>query len=275
VTVVEREAHVLSSLDPDMAHLVEGELERKGVRVLTGRVAKRIGATSSGRVESVELQTGALRIPADIVFVDVGVVPRVELAARAGIRIGASGAIAVSDRMETSIPAVYAAGNCVETLHLVSGRAAPIPLGTVAAKQGRIAGENLAGRRSRFAGALGTSIVRVFDVTASSTGLSSSEAERAGFRPVSAVIEGKFRAHYFGGAPATVKVLAERGSGRFLGAQIVGSAEGAIRIDVVATALTAGMTVEAAAQLDLAYAPPVGALWNPILIAMNQLAREL
>lgn len=275
VTLVERESHVLPSLDPDMARLVERELEQKGVRVLTGRAIKRIATGSSGRVESVELATGSLRIPADVVFLDVGVAPRVELAASAGIRLGSSGAIAVSEHMETNVPAVYAAGNCAETLHLVSGRAAPIPLGTVAAKQGRIAGDNLAGRRSRFRGALGTSIVRVFGVTASSTGLSSTEAERSGFRPVSSVIEGKFRAHYFDGAPATVKIVAERGSGRLLGAQIVGSAEGAIRIDVLATALTARMTVTDAAQLDLAYAPPVGALWNPILVALNQLAREL
>jgi CoA-dependent NAD(P)H sulfur oxidoreductase len=275
VTIVERESHVLPSLDPEMARLVERELERNGVRVLTGRVTRRIAATSAGRVESVELATGSLRIPADVVFLDVGVAPRVELAANAGIRLGTSGAIAVSEQMETNVPAVYAAGNCAETLHLVSGRAAPIPLGTVAAKQGRVAGDNLAGRRSRFAGALGTSIVRVFGVTAASTGLSSTEAERSGFRSISAVIEGKFRAPYFGGAPATVKISAARDNGRILGAQIVGSAEGAAGIDVLATALTARMTVSDAAQLDLAYAPPAGALWSPILVAMNQLAREL
>jgi NADPH-dependent 2,4-dienoyl-CoA reductase/sulfur reductase-like enzyme len=165
VTVVERSPSLLSSLDPDMASLVEEELERKGARVLTGRVAKRIAGTSSGRVEAVELATGSLRLPADLVFVDVGVAPRVELAEKAGIRLGPSGAIAVSEELETSIPSIYAAGNCAECIHLVTGRPMTIPLGTVAAKQGRIAGENLAGRRSRFAGALGTSLVKVLGVT--------------------------------------------------------------------------------------------------------------
>jgi NADPH-dependent 2,4-dienoyl-CoA reductase/sulfur reductase-like enzyme len=276
VTVVERAPSLLPSLDPDMARLVEEELERKGIRVLTGRVAKNVSATAAGRVESVELSASGFRLRADMVFVDVGVAPRVELAERAGIRLGPSGAIAVSEHLETSVSSIYAAGNCAECTHLVSGRPMTIPLGTVAAKQGRIAGENLAGRRSRFAGALGTSIVKVLGVTAASTGLSSASAEREGFRAVAASIEGKFQAGYFGsGAPAKVKVVAERESGRLLGAQIVGSAEGASRIDVLAAAITARMTVRDAAQLDLAYAPPAGALWNPILIAMNALARDL
>jgi NADPH-dependent 2,4-dienoyl-CoA reductase/sulfur reductase-like enzyme len=276
VTVVERAASLLPSLDPDMARLVEEELERKGVRVLTGRVAKSLSGTSAGRVESVELSASGLRLRADMVFVDVGVRPRVELAEKAGIRLGPSGGIAVSEHLETSVSSIYAAGNCAECTHLVSGRPMAIPLGTVAAKQGRIAGENLAGRRSRFAGALGTSIVKVFDVTAAATGLSSVAAEREGFRAVTASIEGRFQASYFGsGAPAKVKVVAERESGRLLGGQIVGSAEGASRIDVLAAAITARMTVRDAAQLDLAYAPPTGALWNPILIAMNALARDL
>ena len=276
VTIVERSPSVLKSLDSDMARLVEEELERKGARVLTGRVAKRIAGTSTGRVEAVELATGSLRLPADLVFVDVGVAPRVELAEKAGIRLGPSGAIAVSEQLETSIPSIYAAGNCAECTHLVTGRPMTIPLGTVASKQGRIAGENLAGRRTRFAGALGTSLVKVLGVTAAATGLSSGAAEREGFRSVAASIEGRFQASYFGsGAPAKVKVVAERGSGRLLGAQIVGSAEGALRIDVLAAAITARMTAGDAAQLDLAYAPPSGALWNPILIAMNALAREL
>jgi NADPH-dependent 2,4-dienoyl-CoA reductase/sulfur reductase-like enzyme len=275
VTVVERSRHVLGSLDPEMAALVEEELAAKGVRVLAGRLAERI-STSSGRVDAVELGSGSLRIPADLVLVDVGVEPRVELATPAGIRLGPTGAIAVSEQLETSVPGVYAAGNCAECVHLVTGRPVSIPLGTVAAKQGRIAGENLAGRRSRFAGALGTSIVKLFGIAAASTGLNSSEAEREGYRTASATIRGKFQADYFGaGRPATVKVIAERGNGRLLGASIVGSTEGAARIDVLATAIAARMTVEEATQLDLAYAPPVAALWNPILVAMNVLAREL
>jgi NADPH-dependent 2,4-dienoyl-CoA reductase/sulfur reductase-like enzyme len=276
VTVVERRRSLLPFLDSDMARPVEEELERKGARVLTGRVAKRIAGTASGRVEAVELGAGGLRLPADLVFIDVGVAPRVELAEKAGVRLGPTGAIAVSEVLETSVASIFAAGNCAECIHLVTGRPAAIPLGTVAARQGRIAGENLAGRRSRFAGALGTSLVKVLGVTAAATGLSREAAEREGFRTVAAAIEGRFQAEYFdSGAPARVKVVAERGSGRLLGGQIVGSAAGAARIDVLAAAIAARMTVKDAAQLDLAYAPPSGALWNPTLVAMNALSREL
>ena len=241
---------------------------------MTGRRIKRIDGTPRGEVEAIELENGSLRIPAEIVFVDIGVAPSVELAADAGIELGPSGAIAVNERMETNLAGVYAAGNCAETLHLVSGRPAAIPLGTVAAKQGRVAGENLAGRRTAFRGAVGTSIVKIFDVAAARTGLSSNEAREAGFRVVESTIEGRFRAHYFGGAKASVKVLADRDSGRLLGTQIVGSDEGALRIDVAAAALAAKMTVVEASQLDLAYAPPLGALWNPFLVALNTLARQ-
>jgi NADPH-dependent 2,4-dienoyl-CoA reductase/sulfur reductase-like enzyme len=275
VTLVERSSQVLPSLDPDLAQLMEDELARRGVTVLKGRVSRRIAGTS-GRVEAVELATGSLRIPSDLVFVDVGVEPRVDLAKRAGIELGPSGAIRVSEHLETSVPAIYAAGNCAETLDLASERPRFVPLGTVAAKQGRVAGENLAGRRSRFAGALGTSIVSIFGLTAASTGLTEREARVSGFRTAAVTIESKFRAAYFdGGAPAQVRVVAERESGRILGGQIVGSAEGAIRIDVLATAIASRMTVLEAAQLDLAYAPRVGALWNPILVAMNRLGREI
>jgi NADPH-dependent 2,4-dienoyl-CoA reductase/sulfur reductase-like enzyme len=275
VTLVESSPQVFPALDSDMAKLVEDELSRHGVEVMTNRTVARIGARRNGDVEAVELGPGSLRLPADLVFVDVGVAPSVELAAKAGVDIGASGAIAVDERLETNFPGVYAAGNCAETHHLVSGRRSWVPLGTVAAKQGRVAGDNLAGRRSRFIGAVGTSIVKVFDVVAARTGLTSEEATRAGFSLAASTIEGRSRAAYFGGAPATVKVLADRDSGRLLGAQIVGSPEGASAIDVAATALTAGMSVGDAAQLDLAYAPPSGALWNPLLVALNTLSREI
>ncbi len=275
VTLVEAATQIFSTLDPDMAKLVEDELSLHGVQVMTNRHVRRIAAKGDGDVDAVELSTGSLRIPAELVFVDVGVVPSVELAENAGVELGPTGAIQVNDRLETNLPGVYAAGNCAETHHLVSGRPSLIPLGTVAAKQGRIAGENLAGRHSRFIGAVGTSIVKVFDIVAAKTGLNLREAERDGFSAVESKILAPARAHYFGGAPASVKVIAERDSGRLLGAQIVGSAEAAAVIDVAATALTAGMTVRDAAQLDLAYAPPAGALWNPLLVAMNTLAREL
>ena len=275
VTLVDAAPQLFTALDPDMARRVEDALLRHGVRVMTGRRVRRLEGSRSGLVEVVELAKGALLIPAELVFVDIGVAPDVELASEAGIELGQSGAIAVSERMETNLAGIYAAGNCAETLHLVSGRPTTIPLGTVAAKQGRVAGENLAGRRNRFRGAVGTSVVKVFGVAAARTGLSSAEAVAAGFAVAEATIEGTFRARYFGDAKGTVKVIADRGSGRLLGAQIVGSDEAALRIDVAATALTAKMTVHEASQLDLGYVPPLGALWNPFLVALNTLTREL
>lgn len=275
VTLVDRAPQVFSALCPDMAELVEAELARHGVDVITSRPVRRITANRDGAVEAVELAAGSLRLPADLVFIDVGVVPSVELAERAGIQLGATGAVAVNERLETNRAGVYAAGNCAETHHLVSGRPALIPLGTVAAKQGRVAGENLAGIRSHFVGAVGTSVVKVFDVVAAKTGLNLREASRHGFDPVESRIDARSRAHYFGGAPSTVKVIADRESRRLLGVQVVGSAQAAAAIDVAATALTARMSVRDAAQLDLAYAPPTGALWNPLLVALNNLSRQL
>ncbi len=177
--------------------------------------------------------------------------------------------------METNIPSIYAAGNCAETLHQVTGRPVVDPLGTVAVKQGRVAGENMAGVVSRFRGAAGTMAVKVFGLSASRTGLTADEARREGFRVVEAKIESRFQAQYFEGKPGTVKVVADLDSRRVLGAQIIGNEMAAVRIDIVATALAARLRVEEVSQLDLAYTPPLGALWNPVLIAMNALVRKM
>ena len=164
VSLVEKSPAIFSGLDPDMAELVQAELEARGVTVLTGRAAGRILTRRDGSVQAVEL-TGTGRIlAADLVFVDVGVEPRVELAAEAGIRLGASGAIAVSERMETNVASIFAAGNCAETIHRVSGRPVMAPLGSVAVKQGRVAGENMVGRVSHFRGVVGTTAVKVFGI---------------------------------------------------------------------------------------------------------------
>jgi NADPH-dependent 2,4-dienoyl-CoA reductase/sulfur reductase-like enzyme len=275
VTLVEKSPAVFPALDPDMASPLESELEANGVRVLTGRAVGRILARSDGSVEGVELSGSGHRVPADLVLVDVGVAPRVDVVSGSGIQLGGSGAIAVSERMETSVSAIYAAGNCAETVNLVTGRPGFDPLGTVAAKQGRVAGENMAGRTSYFRGAVGTTAVKVFGLAAARTGLTTEEGKSEGFQVVEAQVQGRFQAAYFGGKPSMVKVLADAVSRRLLGAQIVGSEMASVRIDVVATALAARMTVDEAAQLDLAYTPPVGTLWNPVLVAMNLLQRRL
>ena len=278
VTIIEKGQGIFPALDPDMAILLQAELESRGVRVMTGRTVERILTRSEGSAESVqgvELAGNHHRVPADLVLVDIGVEPCVDVVRGSEIRLGRSGAIAVSDRMETNVPTIYAAGNCAEAVNAVTGRPVFDPIGTVAAKQGRVAGENMAGRLSHFRGAVGTTIVKVFGLTAARTGLASEEAKREGFHVVEARVEGRFQASYFGGEPSTVKILADASSHRLVGAQIVGSAMACVRIDTLATALAARMTVDDAAQLDLAYAPPVGTLWSPVLIAMNVLQRRL
>jgi len=274
VALVEKSAAIFPAIDPDMASLLQSELEANSVRVFTGRTVGRIVTRSDGTVSGVEL-AGGHQLQADLVLMDIGVKPRVDLVQGSDIRLGGSGAIAVSERMETSVPSIYAAGNCAETVHLVTGRPGFDPLGTVAAKQGRVAGENMAGRVSYFRGAVSTTAVKVFGLAAARTGLTTEEADREGFQVVEARVEGRFQASYFGGKPSTVKILADSVSRRLLGAQIVGSELASVRIDVVATALAARMTVDEATQLDLAYAPPVGTLWSPLLIAMNLLQRRM
>jgi NADPH-dependent 2,4-dienoyl-CoA reductase/sulfur reductase-like enzyme len=220
-----------------------------------------------------EVISEAGRHPADVVVVATGLRPNVDLAEAAGIAVGSTGAIAVDDRMQTNLPGVYAAGDCAESIHLVTGRPAWIPLGTTANKQGRVAGENAAGGNARFPGVVGTMVTKVFGLECARTGLS--EAQAQGYRVVSATIEHVTRAHYLGGQKIVVTLLAERGSGRLLGAQMAAPEGAAKRIDVLATALHARMTVEQVSQLDLSYAPPVAPVWEAVLIAAQNLLKQL
>jgi NADPH-dependent 2,4-dienoyl-CoA reductase/sulfur reductase-like enzyme len=201
--------------------------------------------------------------------------PEVALAQGAGVLLGRSGAIAVTPGLETSTPGVFAAGNCAEAIHLVSNRPVFNALGTAANKQGRIAGENLAGKHNVFHGVLNTWVVKIFDLCVARTGLSEIEATESGFSPVTAQISASAKARYFSGPGAvTIRAIADRDSKRLLGLQAAG--EGADkRIDVAAVVLSNGMKVEDAAQLDLSYAPPYSQVWDPFLIAMNALLRHL
>jgi NADPH-dependent 2,4-dienoyl-CoA reductase/sulfur reductase-like enzyme len=175
--------------------------------------------------------------------------------------------------MTTTASGVWAAGDCVETWHRVTGRPALVALGTHANKQGRIAGINATGGDARFAGVVGTAVTRICAYEIGRTGLTEREATAAGIDHVAATIESTTRAHYFPGAhKITVKVVAERGSGRLLGTQIVGREGAAKRIDVMATALWAGMTCDEVGQLDLGYAPPFSPIWDPVLIAARRVA---
>lgn len=188
-----------------------------------------------GWVRNVVTDAGA--IPADVVVLGLGVRPNVALARDAGITIGASGAIATDASMATSVPGIWAAGDCAESYHRVTKRAVSIALGTHANKQGRVVGINVSGGRATFPGVIGTAITKVSDIEIGRTGLNEREAAAAGIDAVAAVIEGSGRAHYYPDAePLTVKVVAERGSGRMIGAQIVGGSFAAKRIDALAVA---------------------------------------
>jgi CoA-dependent NAD(P)H sulfur oxidoreductase len=273
VTILERSKTLFEAVDDDVAAAIEKELEAQGVRLMksapvTAFVGDRHAQVRRVVWESGEAETGC-------VVLATGVRPRVKLAEDAGIRVGPTGAIAVNEFMETNEGAVFAAGDCAEARHLVSGRPAYDPLGTTANKQGRVAGENAAGGRARFAGIVGTAAVKVFSLEVARTGLSLAQAREAGFSALAATVRAPSHARYLGGKELLVRFVADRSSGRLLGAQMLGAEGVAKRIDVVATALHARMTVEQVSELDLSYAPPFSTVWDPVLIAAQEMLREL
>ncbi|MCG6926318.1 MAG: FAD-dependent oxidoreductase [Acidobacteria bacterium] len=265
VTVVERMDQVTPGFDPVIAALVTDALGRHGVSVETG-VAVQAVEEAGGDGLTVRTDRGCL--PTDVVLVAVGVRPRVELARSAGVALGETGAIAVDDGMRTNVPGVFAAGDCAEARHIVSGRPVWIPLGTTANKQGKVAGANAAGATEVFAGVAGTVGFKVFDLEVARTGLTATEAASLGIDVVTAVSRQPSRARGYPGAnPITTTLAAERGTGRLIGAQMAGVGVVAKRIDVFATALAAGLTVEALEALDLSYAPPFAPVYDPVLVA--------
>jgi NADPH-dependent 2,4-dienoyl-CoA reductase/sulfur reductase-like enzyme len=190
------------------------------------------------------------------------------------VRLGVRGSIVVDDHQRTSLEGTYAAGDCTQSIHRVDGRPVWIPLGTVANKQGRVAGLNLGGLDASFPGVLGTAITKFCDTEIARTGLSTAQATAARLDPVGTTIESSTKAGYYPGAgPITVKLLHERATGRLLGGQIVGAAGSGKRIDTIATAVWAGLTVDELLDVDLAYAPPFSPVWDPVLMAARQAAR--
>lgn len=273
VTMLERSAGLFEAVDEDIAAPIEKELSDHGVHLIKDAPVAALVGGRDGRVRRVTWENGSSET--ECVVLATGVRPKVKLAEHAGIRLGKTGALAVSDRMETSEAAIYAAGDCAEAMHLVSERPVYFPLGTTANKQGRVAGDNAAGGRARFAGIVGTAAVKVFTLELARTGLNLSQAREAGFAARAATIRAAEHARYLGGKDIIVKLVADHASGRLLGAQMVGSAGVAKRIDVCATALHARMTVEQLGQLDLSYAPPFSTVWDPVLIAAQEMLREL
>jgi NADPH-dependent 2,4-dienoyl-CoA reductase/sulfur reductase-like enzyme len=272
-TVIGRPPQVLKRFDSDMAQLVQDELESKGVRLSLGDEVKALEGDAQGRVRRVISSKGVFE--ADLVLLAMGVRPNAALAKTAGVALGETGAIATDSQMRTNLPDVFAAGDCAEAYHRITGRGDYIPLGTTANKQGRVAGTNLGGGRAEFEGIVGTVITKVLDVYAALTGLAEKEARALGYAVQSTTIQAGSRAHYYpGGRPMHVRLVVEEGSGRLLGGQIVGDEGAGPRIDVLATALHKGMTVEELSRLDLAYVPPIAPVWDPLLVAANVALKE-
>ncbi|WP_444948754.1 FAD-dependent oxidoreductase [Micromonospora ureilytica] len=269
VTLVEAGEQPMSTVDADMGELVAEAMRGLGITI-RGSLPVTGLEERDGRVSAVVTAEGP--IPTDVVVMGLGVRPNTALAEAAGLPLGPTGAIRV-DRM-MRVPGhlgVWAAGDCVETLHRVSGLPAYVPLGTHANKQGRVAGINIGGGYATFTGVIGTAVTKVCDLEVGRTGLRERDASAAGFEFVSVIAESTNRAGYYPGArPMTVKLIAERPSGRLLGAQIVGWSEAAKRIDSLAVALWNGMTVDDMTQLDLGYAPPYAPVWDPVLIAARK-----
>jgi NADPH-dependent 2,4-dienoyl-CoA reductase/sulfur reductase-like enzyme len=267
VTIIEKASHIIPNMDSDMASFVEDYLESRGVSVFTDTVVKEF----RGRTTVKEVITDKLSIPADFVLLSTGVVPNTGLAEEAGIELGVNNAIKVNERMETSLNDIFAAGDCVSTRHLVSGREVYLPMGSTADKQGKVAGENAAGGNAVFKGVLGTGIARVLDMEFSRSGLHEEECVKLGIDFISRKVAAKTAALYSpGSGDMNLKLIAEKDSGRLIGAQIIGYAGAARRIDMLATAITINATVDSLIDMDLAYSSHFSPNWDPVLAALNQ-----
>lgn len=278
--LIELLPQIMPNFDPEMVELPATNLAEHGVHVHLGARVEKIEA--SGRALAVTLSDRTDPLLVDLVVVATGVRPNTVVAETAGIALGATGAIAVDSHMRTSVPDIFAAGDCVEHHHYVLGKPAWIPLATSANKGGRVAGENMAGEASEFPGILGTAVVKVFDYTMASTGLTENAARQSavagdrGEYVASAVIDNPDKAGYWPTAsPLKVKLVFDQRDGRVLGGQIVGKEGVNKRIDIIATAITAHMNVADIGMLDLSYSPPYSPTYDPIQICANVALRSV
>jgi NADPH-dependent 2,4-dienoyl-CoA reductase/sulfur reductase-like enzyme len=281
ITQMEQLDEVLPTVDPGLGALVHAELASHGVKVLTGTTVQAITRAAAGQPGRLQVQatgadgTAVMRL-ADMVLVVAGVRPDTALAAEAGATLGVRGAIAVDEEMRTNLPDVFAAGDCVVTHHRLLGQTY-LPLGTTAHKQGRVAGENALGGNRRFAGSLGTQVVKIFDQAAARTGLRDHEATAAGFDPVTAGSEADdHKTYYPGSHRIRMRFTGDRTTGRLLGLQLFGHrhAEIAKRIDIAATAIFHHMTIDAISDLDLSYTPPLGSPWEAVQMGAQAWLRD-
>lgn len=265
VTIVQRPKQLMNPFDADMAALIHAEMRRHGVQLALGSTVEGFAPTNRG-VEVLRKDEPSLQ--ADMVVLAIGVTPDTALAKSAGLALGIKDSILVNDRMETSVPDIYAAGDAVQVRHAVTGQDALISLAGPANKQGRIIADNICGMNSRYTGSQGSSVVKVFSMTAAATGVNEKNARNAGFDPEAVILSPMSHAGYYpGGRLMTMKLVYDKPTLRVLGAQIVGYEGVDKRIDVLATAIHAGMTAPQLKELDLAYAPPYSSAKDPVNMA--------
>jgi NADPH-dependent 2,4-dienoyl-CoA reductase/sulfur reductase-like enzyme len=275
VSLVERSDQVMGTLDPDIAAHVQDAAEGVGIRVMLSTAVEEILHDADGRPRSVRTSEGELA--ADQVVLSTGVRPASELAAAAGLELGGTGAVRVDDHQRCpGFDGVFAAGDCAESLHRVLHQQVNIQLGTHANKQGRVAGTNATGGDVAFPGVIGTAVSKICRYEVARTGISEREAATAGIPVVAATVKDRTRAGYYPGAgPIWVKLIAEPGTGRLLGGQIVGVEGAAKRIDVLATCVWSGMSVRELELLDLSYAPPFSGVYDPLLVAARRTVKAV
>ena len=265
VTIVQRPKQLMNPFDPDMAAFIHNEMRKTGIRLALGHTVE--GFEEKGGGVDVLLKDEQ-PLHADMVVLAIGVTPDTALAKEAGLELGIKGSILVNDRMETSVPDIYAVGDAVQVKHFVTGQNALISLAGPANKQGRIAADNICGGDSRYSGSQGSSVIKVFDMTAATTGVNETNAKKAGLSVDKVILSPMSHAGYYpGGKVMTMKVVFEKETYRLLGAQIVGYEGVDKRIDVLATAIRAGMKATDLKELDLAYAPPYSSAKDPVNMA--------
>ncbi|MBN1581779.1 MAG: FAD-dependent oxidoreductase [Anaerolineae bacterium] len=274
VTVVEMLPHVLPILDVDMALLVEKHMKQRGVQVMTSARVERFEGDDEGQVTHVVTTSGTFEAP--LALLSIGLRPNVELAKKAGLLIGSAGGIHVNEYMQTSDRDIYAAGDCAEKQCFVRGTACVLPLGSVANKEGRVAGANAVGHVERFPGVAGATALKVFDLNVARAGLSVAQATELGIPVIAATVASPDKPHYYPGAkPVILKLIAEKATRRLIGIQGVGLGEVVKRVDVAVTAMTAGMTIDQVASLDLTYAPPYSEAMDILINGANTLRNKL
>lgn len=273
-TILYRGTRPASHLEPEVSEQILKELADNDVRFLAEHEPLGLSTDGGGKIVSVETSQG--QVPADVVLSALGVVPNVEIAGEAGIRLGKTGAVWTDEGQRTDHPDIYAAGDCCEVYHQVLEDSVFMPLGDVANKQGRVAGENAAGGEAVFSGVVGSQCFQVFSLEVAATGLTEKMARDKGMDVAVQKVEASSKVHYMPGArPLLLKIVFERPSGRLVGAHMVGKEGVARRINTLAVAVQSRMTVEALSRMDFAYAPQFSAPFDPILIAAEQALKQL